>query len=125
MSFASRLGEAVDVELRPDEAGLLGTPPGEADGVARLDVELRDLECGLEQCRRSAAVVVDAGSGAHRVEVGARHDDAVVATGRRLGDEVLGRDVELDEGLRLEVHDDLALHRAAPRARRRSRRRSR
>ncbi len=74
------VGQAGDVEVRADQARLLGAPPGEAHGVGGLD--LAHLLGHLEDGRAARAVVVDAGTGEHRVEVGADHHDvAVVAAG--------------------------------------------
>ena len=53
------LRELVHVELRADQARLLGAPECEAHLVARLDTELRHLQGDLQVRRGARAVVVD------------------------------------------------------------------
>ena len=63
MIFAnSASGQAVDVELRAEQAELLGAPPREADLVLRLDLLFAIWIADLEVVRRAGAVVVDAGA---------------------------------------------------------------
>ncbi len=80
--------------MRP---ALLRAPEGEAHralGRRKLRQALGDHEQGGD----SGAVVVDAGAGLDRVEVGAEHDDVGAATGP-LHDEVHARDIAHIEGL--------------------------
>ena len=83
------LRQVVHVVRGADEVGLLRTPESEPDLVRHGD--LRNLLGDLEDRRRPAAVVVDAGTGVDRVQVGANHHDVVRIASGRLGEDVVGR----------------------------------
>ena len=107
MSSSARravVDEVVDVVGRPEQAELLGTPPGEPHLVAQLLLELLHLDRGLEQRGAARAVVVDARTALHAVEVRSGHHHVVGATAPGLGDDVPGtagssKDVEVERGL--------------------------
>ncbi|HEX6619758.1 MAG TPA: hypothetical protein VF024_08880, partial [Solirubrobacteraceae bacterium] len=77
---------------RAQQALLLGAPEREAQGAARLEAELGDLDRGLEIGGRARAVVVDPRAAGHGVQVRA-DDDGLrrVAAALVVGDDVLGR----------------------------------
>jgi hypothetical protein len=83
-------GEPPDVGARAVEAELLGRPEAEPQRVARAR-SLAEAGREREQRRRARAVVVEARAGRDRVDVGARHDDAVAVRAGQLGDHVAGR----------------------------------
>ena len=80
MAERPRRVRLLHVEGRPDQACLLGSPPGEAKRVLRLDLGhlLGDLE---DRCR-SGAVVVDPGPFGDGVEVCSDHDHVVRRSSR-------------------------------------------
>ena len=88
---------------RADEAGLLGAPPGEADLVAHA--RLRQLQGGLEDRGTARAVVLDAGTCVHRVEVAADHDDVRRVAPARLGQHVV-RGGDASEGVGFEAQHE-------------------
>src|ERR671917_141358 len=82
--------QPLDVVAGADEADLLRPPEREADLVAGLRVEPRELERHLQHRRRPRAVVVDAGTLRHGVQVRPDHHGVVPVAPRRLGYDVGG-----------------------------------
>ena len=106
MSAMLVLAQVRDVEVRANQAGFLGGPPGEAHLVGRLG--LRHLLGDLEQRARAGAVVVDARTLRDGIEVRAGHDHVVRVTLAGLGDQVLrrrGDPGDVGEQAHLEVGD--------------------
>src|SRR5690606_2828109 len=90
-------GQALHVLGGADQAGLLGTPPREADRVLHVRGTAH-AQGGFQQSGAPGAVVVDAGPFRDAVQVGTGHHDVVGAPGAGLGDDVAGGDA-LQPGL--------------------------
>ena len=97
------LAEVLGVVGRADQAVLLGAEPHEADLVAELVVPVGHLLGLGEQRRRAGAVVVDARTRRHGVEVRADHDDVVGVAATRLRDH-LRQEAVGEVPVDLEVH---------------------
>ena len=97
--------------LGAEQVQLLGAPEGEADLLAVADPELGHLLGDLEDGRGAAAVVVDAGAGDDRVEVGTDEHHPVGVAGRRVGDDVAGGPGRVDLGHGGDMDDHPAGHR--------------
>lgn len=81
-----KLGSVVE---RSDEAGLLGTPPDEANLVLEAAV-LLEGSSNLEKSSGTAAVIVDTGSGLDRVQVSTKNNHVVRVTLLGFRDDVPG-----------------------------------
>src|SRR5690606_7044727 len=94
-------GQALHVLGGADQAGLLGTPPREADRVLHVRGTAH-AQGGFQQSGAPGAVVVDAGPFRDAVQVGTGHHDVVGAPGAGLGDDVAGGDA-LQPGLDVQL----------------------
>ncbi|TKW49854.1 hypothetical protein CTA1_11184 [Colletotrichum tanaceti] len=97
--------EVLGVVVRAHQAGLFGRPPREADLVGEPAV-LLDGSHQLQQAGGAGAVVVDAGTLEHAVEMGPEHDDLVRVALLGLGNDV-PRLALLKDGVDDERHGDL------------------
>ncbi len=90
-NFLDLIGrQLADVIVGSDQPGLFGPPPGKAHLVAGLDIEGSHLNGDLQERGGATAVVVDAGTLEHGIEVGPGHNDPVVTANRRFGQDVEG-----------------------------------
>jgi hypothetical protein len=97
-------GEALDEVSRAEKAGLLARPEAEGDGV--LHVVLGECLGNVEDTDGTAAVVVDTGSGADGVSVGAEGELVVLVTTLAGGQDVVGGD-DLDVSQDVQSGGDL------------------